>query len=103
MDPGYIDLTYNEEKKRYVILLSENPLTLLNFDLFLPTSILLTMYYLENLQLTSLLKIGNKLILILNHHQYGELLMNITHKTIKRLDIIELYIHITQVQDLLMI
>ena len=45
MDPGYIDLTYNEEKKRYVILLSENPLTLLNFDLFLPTSMLLTMYF----------------------------------------------------------
>ena len=45
MTPGYIDLTYNEDKKRYVILLSENPLTLLNFDLFLPTSILLTMYY----------------------------------------------------------
>ena len=45
MTPGYINLTYNEEKKRYVILLSENPLTLLNFDLFLPTSILLTMYY----------------------------------------------------------
>ena len=45
MTPGYIDLTYNEEKKRYVILLSENTLTLLNFDLFLPTSILLTMYY----------------------------------------------------------
>ena len=45
MTPGYINLTYNEEKKRSVILLSENPLTLLNFDLFLPTSILLTMYY----------------------------------------------------------
>ena len=45
MTPGYINLTYNEEKKRYVVLLSENPLTLLNFDLFLPTSILLTMYY----------------------------------------------------------
>ena len=45
MTPGYINLTYNEEKKRYVILLSENPLTLLNFDIFLPTSILLTMYY----------------------------------------------------------
>ena len=45
MTPGYINLTYNEEKKRYVILLSQNPLTLLNFDLFLPTSILLTMYY----------------------------------------------------------
>lgn len=45
MEPGYIDLTYNEEKKRYVILLSENPLTLLNFDLFLPTSMLLTMYF----------------------------------------------------------
>ena len=45
MTPGYIDLTYNEEKKRYVVLLSENTLTLLNFDLFLPTSILLTMYF----------------------------------------------------------
>ena len=45
MTPGYINLTYNEEKKRSVILLTENPLTLLNFDLFLPTSILLTMYY----------------------------------------------------------
>ena len=45
MTPGYINLTYNEAKKRYVILLSENPLTLLNFDLFLPTNILLTMYY----------------------------------------------------------
>ena len=45
MTPEYINLTYNEEKKRYVILLSQNPLTLLNFDLFLPTSILLTMYY----------------------------------------------------------
>ena len=45
MTPGYINLTYNEEKKRYVILLSQNPLTLSNFDLFLPTSILLTMYY----------------------------------------------------------
>ena len=48
MTPGYIDLTYNEEKKRSVILLSENPLTLLNFDLFLPTSMLLTMYYFGN-------------------------------------------------------
>ena len=45
MTPGYINLTYNEEKKRSVILLSEDTLTLLNFDLFLPTSILLTMYY----------------------------------------------------------
>ena len=45
MTPGYIDLTYNEDKKRSVILLAENQLTLLNFDLFLPTSILLTMYY----------------------------------------------------------
>ena len=45
MTPGYINLTYNEKQKRYVILLSQNPLTLLNFDLFLPTSILLTMYY----------------------------------------------------------
>ena len=33
------------KKKRSVILLSENPLTLLNFDLFLPTSILLNIYY----------------------------------------------------------
>ena len=45
MSPGYINLTYNEEKKRHVLLLSQNPLTLLNFDLFLPTRILLTMYY----------------------------------------------------------
>ena len=45
MTPSYIDLTYNEDKKRSVILLAENQLTLLNFDLFLPTSILLTMYY----------------------------------------------------------
>ena len=45
MTPRYIDLSYNEGKKRYIILLSENTLTLLNFDLFLPTSILLTMYY----------------------------------------------------------
>ena len=45
MTPEYINLTYNEEKKRSVILLSQNPITLLNFDLFLPTSILLTMYY----------------------------------------------------------
>ena len=45
MTPGYIDLTYDEDKKRSVVLLSEKKLAVYDFNLFLPTSILLTMYH----------------------------------------------------------
>ena len=45
MTPGYIDLTYDEDKKRSVVLLSEKKIAVYDFNLFLPTSILLTMYH----------------------------------------------------------
>ena len=45
LTPGYIDITYNEKNQRFMVLLAEKPLVLLNFDLFLPNTALLKLYY----------------------------------------------------------
>jgi hypothetical protein len=45
LSPGYFDITYNEPKERFITLLSENPLALVNFDLFIPTVLLLKLYF----------------------------------------------------------
>ena len=45
LTPKYFDLTYSEKKERFLSLLSENPITVINFDLFIPSSHLIKLYY----------------------------------------------------------
>ena len=40
LTPKYFDLTYSEKKERFLTLLSENPITVINFDLFIPSILL---------------------------------------------------------------
>ena len=40
LTPKYFDLTYSEKKERFLSLLSENPITVINFDLFIPSILL---------------------------------------------------------------
>ena len=43
--PNYFDINYNDKGKRYVTLLSENKLQFGNFDLFIPSKLLIKLYY----------------------------------------------------------
>lgn len=45
LTPGYFDINYNEPVQRSIALLSLNPLSLVNFDLFIPSNLLLKLYY----------------------------------------------------------
>ena len=44
-NPNYFDINYNDKGKRYVTLLSENKLQFGNFDLFIPSKLLIKLYY----------------------------------------------------------
>lgn len=43
--PNYFILNYQNPESRYITLLSSSPLALVNFDLFIPSNLLLKLYY----------------------------------------------------------